>query len=34
MADDRAHLQFSGGMIVVNSEMNFNFRSRGVLNFA
>jgi hypothetical protein len=32
MADDRAHLQFSSGVIVVNTEMNFNFRSHGVLN--
>jgi hypothetical protein len=32
MADDSAHLQFSGGMIVVNPEMNFDFRSGGVLN--
>jgi hypothetical protein len=33
MADHGAHLQLSGGMIVVNSEMNFNFRSQRVLNF-
>jgi hypothetical protein len=32
MADDGAHLQLPGGMIAVNAEMNFNFRSRGVLN--
>lgn len=33
MANHRAHLQFSGGMIIVNTEMNFNFRSHGILNF-
>lgn len=32
MADDGAHLQLSGGVIVMNAEMNFNFRSRRVLN--
>jgi hypothetical protein len=32
MADDRTHLQLSGGMIVVNAEMNFNFHSCGVLD--
>jgi len=32
MADDSDHLQFSGGAIVVNAEMNFNFRSHGILD--
>ena len=31
MADDGAHLQLSGVVIVMNAEMNFNFRSRRVL---
>jgi hypothetical protein len=31
MADDGTHLQLSGGAIVMNAEMNFNFRSRRVL---
>lgn len=34
MADDGVHLQLSKWMIVVDAEMNFNFRSRGVLDLA
>jgi hypothetical protein len=34
MADNGPHLQLSGWTVVVNAEMNFNFRSRRVLYFA
>jgi hypothetical protein len=34
MADDGTHLQLSGRMIVINVEVDFNFRSYGVLAFA
>jgi hypothetical protein len=32
MANHGAHLQLSGGSIVVNAEVNFNFRPHRVLN--
>jgi hypothetical protein len=32
MADHRAHLQLSGGTVVMNTEMNFDFCAYGVLN--
>jgi hypothetical protein len=32
MADHRLHLQFSGRMIVVNAEVNFNLHTNGILN--
>jgi len=34
MADDGTHLQLPGRMIDINAEMDFNFRSYGVLDFA
>ena len=34
MADDGPHLQLSGWAVVVNAEMNFNFRSHRILNLA
>jgi hypothetical protein len=34
MADEGTHLQLPGRTIVINGEMDFNFRSYGVLDFA